>query len=376
MQSIMSSIFFYFSFVLFHLTLFWHSQAQYSTEFVRYQTDITSTSQVNCHALCACADITSISHATASNALQCSGVRSCTLAASVVCYYITRANGYMSLAGSGNTLISFAQIDCWGEASCIKFNRTQITLLECSGLNSCKNTISSTTYASQYILEINSYAMFSLQNSLIQVTYDPSPTSIFEYNFYGWHSGFNSSIYCNKSCAINCYQNGCQFLNVYCLNTNGDYTNNNSEIEGISSCNITCNEGIGHKCPNSYGSGSVSAGENLFREDAYSIGNYDILENYYYREYKLYDLYDNATCEDNSDYTSCNDYQDSNCRATTLTINAGTVLNNFCAFFFVCDCPLFAVYMLLLSFVIVFCCFVVVSPQKIPLFRFYCSLLA
>ena len=171
-------------------------------------------------------------------------------------------------------------------------------LLSCDGLNSCKNIyVSSDESGSNSIEELYAKGMFSLQTSEIYSNADISN----DYYFYGFYSGYGTSIFCqaNHVCSVTCKNNGCKGLTIF--------------FDDSSSLTIDCDESNGHLCPNmDYSSNCDSNGLDL-------LNLFDI---YYMREYDLADVYDDNSfeCNTNSDYDSCNNYQDSNCYSTTLSV--------------------------------------------------------
>ena len=88
----------------------------YTSEFAKYgSSSVSSSSQLNCHALAACADVDSVKCTSSSLGLQCSGARSCQESTSMTASAHIRANGYMAVAGSDSVKSSSDFVDCWGE---------------------------------------------------------------------------------------------------------------------------------------------------------------------------------------------------------------------------------------------------------------------
>ena len=278
----------------------------YGTEFEKYQsTSLSSGGQLNCFGLCSCADIQTLTHSSGSNAIQCSGVRSCSLCDDFNCAYLTRGNGFMSLAGNKDVSVR-SKIDCWGEAACYAMGSVISTpLLNCDSLNACKD-ITNYDDSNGDASEIDAVfvaGMFGLQNSVLFSYEDITNT----YQFFGWFSGYNTSIYCqvDHTCSIECYQNGCDNLNFYCgiPGTTNEYTNDNTQISSIENCNIACNDAAGHICPNNKNTQTASSSDvdTLLEYDEFDIGFNDIIRKYYLRYYDLTDLYDEQDCMINSD---------------------------------------------------------------------------
>ena len=125
------------------------------------------------------------------------------------------------------------------QASCSSVDEFVTPILDCEGLNSCKDLyISSGESHTSIIEELSANGMFSLQNSEIYSNGNDGITN--EYYFYGWYSGYGTSIHCQEEhvCTITCKNNGCKGLTI-------DY-------EDSSSVTIDCDETNGHLCMKLY----------------------------------------------------------------------------------------------------------------------------
>ena len=172
--------------------------------------------------------------------------------------------------------------------------------MDCAGLNSCLDLDFSDAIDSIEFDEIRGMGLFSLQNSKIYSTENATN----DFVFYGWYSGYNTNIYCqsNHTCLITCKNNGCKGLNAYC--------------NDCSNLSIDCDESNGNLCANTnYSSNQDELGLDLF----------ELFDEYYWRNYSIGDIYDNNLfgCNSNSDYISCNDYLDADCKGQNINIFKG-----------------------------------------------------
>jgi len=203
----------------------------------------------------------------------------------------------MSLSNT-QSVTADTSIDCWGEASCSEIYQIVSPLVECDSLNACKEIkLSQDSSIMSDVNEINGNGMFSLQGAKLYS--NSASNNVF--GFYGWHAGYGATIYCQNGdiCTVYCKNNGCMGLNLIC-------------DDGI--CNnvaISC-DGLNNVCP-AVGILSIIPEGPIF----------DPFSKYQLRPYDIDDIYDDNTflCDSNSDYTSCNDYQDDNCYEKTLTIS-------------------------------------------------------
>ena len=97
--------------------------------------------------------------------------------------------------------------------------------LSCGGVSSCSHSNINIGQSGYYVtsssaagtFSLGAYTTFGLYSSIIDSRLIES-----KFNFYGYYSGYNTTIYCGKyyatKCTINCWGNGCFGLIIMCEN--------------------------------------------------------------------------------------------------------------------------------------------------------------
>ena len=165
-------------------------------------------------------------------------------------------SGLSSCANAGFLNASF-EIECTGEQSCSNtrlFGNDRDTWqnIECSADQSCSNSMiwwCRNNYINGNLAGKNSQFYSNCGNGFYDATYQ----------FYGFESGYNSSIICadGETCHIDCRGNSCSNLIIKCASDDTINTNTNATTESpLSLCtlNINCDyaQYDDHNCPNGY----------------------------------------------------------------------------------------------------------------------------
>ena len=165
-----------------------------------------------------------------------------------------------------------SNIYCGAELSCansILITSSETGTVACGGLKSCINANISTQS------EVTSHGAMAGMNSIF---YNSAPTNQDEdvsFKFYGWHSGYNSTIICGigHTCNVICYTNACDKNTIKLLCTEEE---EDSSGDHDSDCNIN---------PVFYDSGYIQNGSTYVPDllkisiHEYSISN-NFLTNY------------------------------------------------------------------------------------------------
>ena len=269
---------------------------------------------------------TTSDHENATNAIACSGDRSCLNVDKMISQDSIYCIGDQSCANCLN-LTATRWLWCPGSGSCYNIQALMnqsdsygYTYIPCYGDQSCANSVFTTIGNASVVIGNGAY---SLINSVININgardHNGNTTSYNEINLRGYYAGYNLTINCqNESsvyCKLCCYGNACNSTTINCFDENN--------------CNIECEFDDYGDCPsrityeqrNTNQSNSQRLGSLLLLPS--SINEMDHLE-------MIVDIYDlsnqlSSVCNGVSDkrysaaYTC--DYFDNKCGNNTILID-------------------------------------------------------
>ena len=172
----------------------------------------SSTDDIECYGYRSCEQASSIT-STNGAYIWCDGAYSCYKAliiqtTSTSDVATLNCRGLFSCAFVQSISIANGNVNCRSEQSCIN---SMLTLspdryILCTGYRSCANTIATS----------GTFILHGSLSSINATFYSNAATTT--YQFWGFESGYNSTVICNDShtCIIECYGNGCADVTLQC----------------------------------------------------------------------------------------------------------------------------------------------------------------